>query len=242
MFILGLILGFFYKMIALRIPTGHSEINPSLQCSSCQVRLGIYDIIPVLSYVASRGRCGHCGARKSAQYPFVELATGLMFVWTFHCFGFSASCIAGIVLVSLGVIVTVTDLNYMKIPNQVLLAFLPLLLVITIFFPWQGFLSSLLGAAVGLGITLLIAVLTDGMGMGDVKLFALLGWIVGLPQVILAFFIACVLGSLIGGGLIISGKIASKQRIPFAPWLAIGAWVAFAYGEQMMAGYLLLIK
>lgn len=241
-FIVGLMLGSFYNVVALRVPEGQSIVRPPSQCPSCHHRLRVRDLVPVFSYIWSRGRCRHCKSPISAQYPLVELATGLLFLWAFLRFDFTNATIAGFVLVSLGVIVTVTDLQFMRIPNKVLLAFLPVLLIITIIFPWQGVWSSLLGAATGFGITFIIAILTKGMGMGDVKLFALLGWIVGFPNVLLAFLIACALGSFVGGILIAAGKVTRKQPIPFAPWLAAGAWMAFVYGEQIIGGYLSLIS
>lgn len=78
--------------------------------------------------------------------------------------------------------------------------------------------------------------------MGDVKLFALLGWVIGFPNVILAFLIACTLGSLAGGTLILLGKVKRRQPIPFGPWLAAGSLIAFSYGSQLISVYLALIR
>lgn len=78
--------------------------------------------------------------------------------------------------------------------------------------------------------------------MGDVKLFALLGWVVGFPNVILAFMIACALGTIAGGTLLLLGKVKRRQPVPFGPWLAAGSLIAFAYGSQLISGYLALIR
>lgn len=130
----------------------------------------------------------------------------------------------------------------MRIPNKVLLAFLPLLVLLRIAIPLHPLWNHLLGAVAGLGITLAIALLTRGMGMGDVKLFALFGWVLGFPQVIVAFILACALGSLAGGLLILTGRVKRKQHIPFAPWLAAGTVITFGYGTQIISGYLSLIS
>ncbi len=241
-FLIGLILGSFYNVVALRVPEGQSIVRPPSRCPHCDTRLRSRDLIPVVSYVLSGGRCRHCQARISLQYPLAEVATGLLFLWIYARFGFTGESLIGFALVSLCVIVTITDFKFMRIPNKVLLAFLPLLLLLRIYFPLHALWVHLLGAALGLGITLAIAVLTRGMGMGDVKLFALFGWVLGFPQAIVAFILACALGSLVGGLLILTGKVQKKQHIPFAPWLAAGTLMAFGYGSQIISGYLSLIS
>ncbi|MNI62169.1 Type 4 prepilin-like proteins leader peptide-processing enzyme [compost metagenome] len=170
-----------------------------------------------------------------------EAATGLLFLWVYLQFGLSGQGIIGWVLVSLAVIVTVTDLKYMLIPNKVLLFFLPLLLLLVLVFPEGPIWSHLLGGVAGGGIMLLLA-LFGGMGMGDMKLFALLGWVVGFPNVVLAFLIACALGTVAGATLMLLGKVKRGQRVPFGPWLAAGSLIAFSYGSHLISGYLALIR
>lgn len=239
--LIGLMLGSFFNVVALRIPVGESLLHPPSHCSSCNQRLKSRDLIPVLSYLLSRGRCRYCGTKVSPLYPLGEAATGLLFLLFYLQFGFTGKGIIGLVLVSLAVIVTVADLKYMLIPNKVLLFFLPLLLLLVVLFPEGPLWSHLLGGGVGGGIILLLA-LFGGMGMGDVKLFALLGWVIGFPNVILAFLIACALGSMVGVTLLLLGWIKRKQPIPFGPWLAAGTLITFSYGSQIISSYLSLIR
>ncbi|WP_042195597.1 prepilin peptidase [Paenibacillus camerounensis] len=239
--LVGLILGSFYNVVALRVPAGESLVRPPSHCTSCGTRLTARDLLPVASYLLSWGRCRHCGAKVSPLYMLGEMATGLLFLWVYLQYGLSGQGITGFVLVSLAVIVTVADLKYMLIPNKVLLFFLPLLLVLVILFPEGPLWSQLLGGSAG-GLIILLLALLGGMGMGDVKLFALLGWVIGFPNVILAFLIACTLGSLAGGTLILLGKVKRRQPIPFGPWLAAGSLIAFSYGSQLISGYLALIR
>ncbi|MBW4081630.1 A24 family peptidase [Paenibacillus sp. S150] len=237
----GLILGSFYNVVALRVPVGESLLRPSSRCTSCGTQLTARDLVPVLSYLLSGGKCRHCGAKVSPLYMLGEAATGLLFLGVYMRFGLTGNGVIGWMLVSLSVIVTVADLRFMLIPNKVLLFFLPLLLWLVIVFPGGPLWSHLLGGVVGCVIVLLLALL-GGMGMGDVKLFALLGWVVGFPNVLLAFLIACALGTVAGGTLMLLGRVKRKQPIPFGPWLAAGSMIAFSYGSHLISGYLALIR
>lgn len=240
--LLGLILGSFYNVVALRIPVGESIIHPPSRCSSCGTRLRTRDLIPVFSFLFSGGKCRYCSAKLSALYPLGEAATGLLFMWVYLRTGLTGESLVGLTLVSLGVIVTVTDVKYMRIPNKVLLFFTPIFILLRITFPEYSFWSHILGAFAGGGIILLIILISGGgMGMGDAKLLALCGLVIGLPNTLLALFIACVLGTLVGGVLMLAGIIKRKQHIPFGPWLIIGIWIAYGYGSQIISGYLSLI-
>jgi leader peptidase (prepilin peptidase)/N-methyltransferase len=239
--LIGLILGSFFNVVALRIPAGQSLLHPPSHCAGCGTRLKARNLVPVFSYLLAGGKCRYCGAGISPLYPLGEVATGLLFLWIYLQYGLTGKGWIGFVLVSLAVIVTVADVKYMLIPNKVLLFFLPVMLLLIAFFPDGPLWSHLLGGAVGGGIILLLA-LFGGMGMGDVKLFALLGWVVGFPNVMLAFLIACALGSVVGGTLLLFGWIKRRQPIPFGPWLAAGTLIAFSYGSQIIGGYLSLIR
>ncbi|MEK3880356.1 prepilin peptidase [Paenibacillus sp. FSL M7-0420] len=239
--LIGLILGSFYNVVALRIPAGESLLRPPSHCPSCNTQLRSRDLIPVLSYVLNRGSCRYCGSRISPLYMLGEATTGLLFLGIYLQFGLTGKGIIGYLLVSLAVIVTVSDLKFMLIPDKVLLFFLPILATVVLLFPEGTLVSHLLGAVAGSGILLLL-VLFGGMGMGDAKLMALLGMVLGFPNTILAFLLACVLGTVVGGTLLFTGRIQRKQHIPFGPWLAAGALLAFAYGSHLISGYLALIR
>lgn len=238
--LLGLILGSFYNVVALRVPAGESISHPPSHCTGCGTRLKARDLVPVFSWLASKGRCRHCGARVSVLYPLGELATGLLFLWSYLEFGLTVRGVTAIMLSSLAVIVTVADLRYMLIPNKVLLFFAPLLLVLTLLNVEGPVWLYLLGSLVGGGI-IIPFVWFGGMGMGDFKLFALLGLVIGFPGVLLAFFTACLLGTLFGGAMQLTGVIKRGQPVPFGPWLTAGALIAYGYGSQIISGYLSLI-
>ncbi|KAA8997946.1 prepilin peptidase [Paenibacillus spiritus] len=239
--LLGLALGSFYNVVALRVPAGESLTHPPSHCTACGRRLTARDLVPVFSWLASGGRCRHCGAKVSVLYPLGELATGLLFLWSFLTFGLTGSTLTALALSSLAVLVTVADLKYMLIPNKVLLFFLPLLGLLTVLFPQEPMWSHGLGLLAGAAI-LFPLVWFGGMGMGDLKLFALLGLALGWQGTLLAFLLACLLGTLIMGSLRLAGKIGRKQQVPFGPFLAVSALIAYAYGPQIIGGYLSLIR
>lgn len=238
--LLGMILGSFYNVVALRVPVGESLLHPPSHCPNCNTRLKARDLLPVISYLLSAGKCRYCGTKVSPLYPLGEAATGLLFLWVYLQFGLTVNGIVGLLLVSLAVIVTVADLKYMLIPNKVLLFFLPLLLILVLFFPEGPLWHHLLGGAIG-GAVILPFALLGGMGVGDVKLFALLGLVIGFPNVILAFLLACLLGSVVGGILILLGIVQRKQPVPFGPWLALGTLIAYGYGSHLIGLYLSFI-
>jgi leader peptidase (prepilin peptidase)/N-methyltransferase len=241
-FVFGLILGSFFNVVGLRVPKGESVIYPASHCPKCQKRLRASDLIPVVSYLINRGRCKYCRANISILYPLGELLTALLFVWISNLFGFSWGTVVGLILVSLSVIVTISDLTYMLIPNKVLLIFLGIITILRFIYHPDPFWNYLFGAAAGGGILLLIALLSrGGMGMGDVKLFFLFGAVIGFPHILVALFLSSLLGSIIGLFLLLLKVVHRKQGIPFGPFLAAGTMIAYAYGDQILAWYATLL-
>ncbi|MEW4368944.1 prepilin peptidase [Paenibacillus kandeliae] len=241
MLILGMVLGSFYNVVALRVPAGESVIHPPSRCPHCGTRLTAADMVPVFSYIWSRGRCRHCEAPVSMLYPAGEAITGLLFLWMYLEYGWSMDTLTGLVLISLSVIITIADIHVMKIPNWILLFFLPILVVLVLLFPFTSLWSHLAGG-IGGGLILLIAALASrgGMGMGDIKLFALYGWVLGLSSMLVALFTGCLLGLIAGLILRSIGKNGKQQPIPFGPFLAAGTLIAYVYGPSIISGYLSL--
>ncbi|WP_342479149.1 prepilin peptidase [Paenibacillus sp. FSL H7-0350] len=238
--LLGLTVGSFLNVVGLRIPAGESLLHPPSKCPKCGARLKSLDLIPVLSYLLARGKCRHCGTRVSPVYPFGEAITGVLFLVMYLKFGPTFEGITGMLLVCLSVTITVSDIRYMLIPDKVLLFFAPLFLLLVPFMADVPLWHHLLGALSGGGVLFLLA-LFGGMGIGDVKLFALLGWVIGWPNVILAFLIACSLGAAVGGILQLFGTIQRRQPVPFGPFLALGALLSFLFGPDIISAYLSFI-
>lgn len=234
----GLVFGSFYNVVGLRVPKGESIVNPPSHCTSCDKRLTALELIPVLSYLIQGGKCKGCGVKVSPIYCFTELVTALLFALCYVKFGFTAELAVALLFVSLLVIINVSDIAYMLIPNKILLFFLPLLVIGRIVSPLEPWWDSLLGAVVGFSILLLIAVVSKGgMGGGDIKLFFLLGLVLGTIQTLLTLFLASVVGMIVG---IIVLKVRGQGRktpVPFGPSIAVGALIAYFYGEQLIEWY-----
>lgn len=238
LFVLGLVCGSFFNVVGLRVPVKKSIVHPPSHCTGCGTRLTKRDLMPVISYLLARGRCRHCHASVSVVYPLGELATGLLFVAVYLRFGLSLELLAGLLLVSLAVIVSVSDLAYMLIPNRILLFFLPLLLLARVLHHDLPLWQYALGALAGGGVLLLIHLASrGGMGLGDMKLFAICGLVLGTVQIGTALLLACLAGTLIGGMLLLLGIVKRKQPIPFGPFLAFGTLAAYLFGDALLSEY-----
>lgn len=242
LFIVGLVFGSFYNVVGLRVPKGESLIAPRSHCNSCQRQLTAADLIPVLSYVWLLGKCRTCKVKLSPLYPIMELATGLSFAFAYWTLGNTVECFVVLLFISLLVIITITDLHYMIIPNKVLLFFLPLLAIGRIFSPLEIWWDSLLGAVVGFGLLFLISFVSKGgIGGGDIKLFFVIGLMLGTLNTLLTLFFAALLGMVVGAIILTIRKQGRKTPIPFAPFIAIAAFVVYFWGETIIDWYMNLL-
>ena len=236
--ILGAILGSFYNVVGLRIPKKESIVTPPSHCTSCNRRLGVIDLIPIVSYIILRGKCRTCGAKVSPIYLVTELVTAMLFAFATWHFGLSWELAVALLFISLLVIINVSDIAYMLIPNKILLFFLPFLIIGRILSPLTPWWDSILGAVMGFLILLLIAIVSKGgMGGGDIKLFFLIGLVLGTLQTLLTLFLAAFIGMIIG---IIVFKVQGKGRktpVPFGPSIAIAAIIVYFYGEAIINAY-----
>ncbi|MBB6282833.1 prepilin peptidase [Geobacillus subterraneus] len=241
-FLCSLLLASFFNVVGLRVPVGESVVRPRSHCPACGRRLSARELIPVVSYVVQRGRCKGCGGRISPLYPLMEVATASLFTAAPMWVGWGGRLIVAWTLISLFAIIVVSDLRYMLIPDRVLVAFAVLFLMERLFIPFLPWMDMLIGAAAGFLLLLLIAVLSKGgMGGGDVKLFAVLGFVLGWKMVLLAFFLATLYGTVIGLIGMALGRVRRGAPMPFAPAIALGALTAFFVGEAMVRAYLALM-
>lgn len=238
-FVLGLAVGSFLNVCIYRLPRGESLVFPPSRCPSCRHRLGVRDLVPVLSYLWLKGRCRYCGQRISPQYPLVELGTGGLFLLLCRIYGPSPELASRLVLASGLLVAAVIDLRHYRIPNR-LVAFLAvaglLLNLWTHELPWWQVFA---GAVVGAGVLGALAVLSrGGMGEGDVKLAAATGLYLGPVGQALAIFLAAAVGAAVGGILILSGRKKRRDPIPFAPFLGLGSIITQVWGPSLWHLYL----
>ena len=237
----GLLAGSFATVVAHRLPRGESWVGGRSKCPSCGAEIAAYDNVPLLSYALLRGRCRRCGERISPRYPLTELAMAVLFALTTLVLGTddAAALALGICLCAVCVIVTLTDLERGMIPNGVLVAGAVAAVAIVAVDDPSSFGERAIAAG-GAGGFLLLAALAypGGMGMGDVKLAALLGLYLG-SAVVAALVVAVLSGALVGIGVMLSqGSGARKRAIPFGPFLALGGVVGLLAGDEMLDWYL----
>jgi leader peptidase (prepilin peptidase)/N-methyltransferase len=237
-FIYGLIFGSFFNVVGLRVPKNESIVTPPSHCTICDRRLTFKDLVPVFSFVFLKGKCRGCGTKINWIYPVMELTTGVLFAFAFWKIGLSFELIVAILFITMLVIITVSDLAYMLIPDKVLLFFGVLLIIARAFSPLDPWWDSIIGAVGGFGILLLIAILSKGgMGGGDIKLFAVLGLVLGFIPTLLTLFLAAFIGAIVGVIHLRRSKQGRKTPIPFGPSIALAAIIVYFYGTQMLDWY-----
>jgi leader peptidase (prepilin peptidase)/N-methyltransferase len=236
----GLIAGSFLNVVAYRLPRGENVAFPASHCPSCDTPIKPYDNVPVLSWLWLRGRCRSCHRSISARYPIVEAVTAALLVAVVLDKGADSDAWLGIAFVLLLVPVTLIDLDYRIIPNTLMLVG-TVVSVALLLLTDPGALTEHLIAAAAAGGFLLLAALAypSGMGMGDVKLAAVMGLFLG-RAVAPAMFVALITGSVVGAAIIASkgAKEGRKTAIPFGPYLAFGGLVGLFFGDAMVQWYL----
>lgn len=241
-FCLGLSIGSFLNVCIYRIPLGQSILYPPSHCPDCRSRLTLRELMPVVSYFLSNRRCRHCGIAISPRYAVVEFLTALLFVWCFFVFGWTGELAAACVFTAFILVIAIIDYDYQLILDKVLFGFLLTGLLIQL--PLSLISLSDMGRAVliGGGLMLLIAIISRGMGDGDVKCSAVLGIWLGWPNILLALFLSFIIGGLAGAILLLTGLRDRKDRIPFGPFICTGAFITLLYGTRILDWYFHLMR
>ncbi len=218
--------------------------KPDSTCPNCGHKIRFYENIPVLSWLALKGKCSSCSNRISARYPLVELATMLLCLVVAHHFGATVATPL-VILLTWGLIaLTMIDFDHMLLPDQITLPLLWLGLLININGTFVPLSDAVIGAAVGymslFSVFWLFKLLTgkDGMGYGDFKLFAVFGAWIGWQLLPLLILMASVVGAIIGIALMVFKNHQKEQGIPFGPYLAIAGWITLLWGEGIWSWYL----
>ncbi len=251
---LGLSIGSFLNVCIYRIPRdGMSVYSPRRSfCPECSKTIKLYDNIPLLSYLVLGGKCRYCKAKISAIYPIVEIVTSILFLVMYYKFGWTLELLHALVFVSVLIPIFVIDIQHLIIPNVISLVGLSLGLVTVCSIAYSqssiDYLQMrLIGFATGgLGLWL-IAIIGSAimrkkaMGMGDVKLMAIIGLYLGaLPALPLVIGLSAFSGATIGTLLIAIGKKSRQSPIPFGPFLAGAALVVMLWGDVLWKSYLKL--
>lgn len=295
MFLFGLVIGSFLNVCIARLPEDESIVTPRSHCPSCKKPIQPYDNIPLVSWVLLRGRCRYCRMRISLWYPAVELLTALIFVWCYQAFGVSVASVKWVFFSCLVVVLTVTDLRTRLIPDAVTWTGFGIGVAFSAASPPQdgiavglfykllhwvpraeiiGVTDALVGAAFG-GLMLLLAGKLykvwrgrEGMGLGDVKMMAMVGTFLGLRDTFLTILLGTILGSVIGLGVILMlyaggwrrevaqrasrrglggvnvlrWVLASQYQLPFGSFLGVAAILIAFLGPPVFGWWFALVR
>ena len=244
--VLGLVVGSFLNVVIARVPRKESVVTPRSRCPGCSTPIAPRDNVPVLSWLLLQGRCRSCAEPISARYPLVELGTAALFALTAVRFGADPALPAFLLFVAALVAITAIDLELYIVPNRIvyptLFAAIPMLLVAAaVDGDGKSAKEAAVGGVLAFGLFLLIHLISPrGMGFGDVRLSGVIGMFLGwitVPHVLLGLFLAFLLASGIGVGLIALKLRTRKDHIPFGPFLALGAVVAMLLGDPLLRLY-----
>ncbi|WP_288374240.1 A24 family peptidase [uncultured Pseudomonas sp.] len=267
--VLGLLVGSFLNVLVHRLPVmlerqwqnearevlgmpvqAHERFDlclPASHCPSCGHRIRAWENIPVVSYLALRGRCSACKGRISPRYPLVELAcAGLSLVVAWH-FGVSVQALLALVLTWCLLALSLIDAEHQLLPDVLVLPTLWLGLVVNAFGLFVPLADALWGAVVGYlslwSVYWLFRLVTgkEGLGYGDFKLLALLGAWGGWQVLPLTLLLSSVVGAVIGLCLLRLRKASLGTTMPFGPYLAIAGWIAWLWGDEIYASYMQLL-
>jgi leader peptidase (prepilin peptidase) / N-methyltransferase len=240
--LLGLAIGSFLNVCIHRLPRGESLAWPGSHCPRCMHPIAWYDNLPALSYLWLRGRCRHCRVRIPVRYLLVELITGALFAGLALTYPPGVLLASRLLLAAALVALFVIDLDHKILPNVITLPGIIAGFVLSLFAA-PGWRSSLIGILVGGGIPFAIAWTYEkvrgheGLGMGDVKMLAMIGAFLGWQLMLLTLVLASFTGSLVGMGFIAAGK-GAKYALPFGTFLAFAAVAAMFVGDAVLAWYL----
>jgi len=251
-FLFGLVVGSFLNVCIYRIPRRLSIIIPSSRCPSCNSPIKPRDNIPLVSYIILGGRCRFCKTRISLRYPIVEFLNAVFYVGILGKFGFGLHTVVYFVFTSALIVIAFIDLDFQIIPDRITLSGIPLGLIAgSLLLPdpfsrsvLLGIKNSLGGMAAGLGLFYLVALAgyaiykREALGGGDIKMMAMVGAVMGWKAVLLTTFTGSLAGAVIGIVHMVRKGEGRQTKIPFGPFLALGAVVTLFYGQEILSWYL----
>ncbi|MDE2485675.1 MAG: prepilin peptidase [candidate division NC10 bacterium] len=245
---LGLAVGSFLNVCIWRIPRDESLAFPGSHCPQCNGPISWYDNIPLVSFVWLTGRCRRCRAPIHWRYPLVEGLTAGLYLMTVLHFGITIRTAFLLLFLSVLVAITFIDLDHQIIPHILSLPIIPIGLVGSLLTYDPPPRDAVTGALIGAGLVYLVAVYAEvafqreSMGGGDVNLLAMIGAFLGWRLMLFAFFSAVASGAVLSLGLIAARVLSRKDRIPFGPFLALGAIVALFVGDAAIDWYMSLVR
>ena len=259
--LLGMVVASFLNVCIDRLPNNESLLFPASRCASCHHRLAVKDLVPVFSYLWLRGRCRYCQAPIPRRILWVEIGTGLLFGYLYWHYGLSIELAVTAFYFCLFITIMVIDWEHGLILNKIVYPAMAVALLISpflppskvaypgeaatllfnTFLPESGIAQAAIGGGIGLGLFLLIVIISrGGMGWGDVKMAALIGLVTGY-LIFVALFMAVIFGGLVAVILLLLKIRKRKEGIPFAPFLSLATIVTLLFGGNILNWYLELL-
>jgi len=242
--VVGLLIGSFLNVVIARVPAGRSLWRPGSACPGCGAAIAWHDNIPIVSFLALRGRCRACSMPIPWRYPIVEAVTGALFGAAALAFGPTLHAVVAAALLAALVAITVIDLERQIIPDVISLPGILAGFLANLATGRVSWVDSLLGIALGGGVFVAIALIgswlagQDAMGGGDIKLAAMLGAFLGWKVLFFTLFLSAVGGGILAAALMGFGLRGRKDPLPFGPFLAAGGAIGLFWGERMVRWYL----
>ncbi len=241
--VVGAAIGSFLNVCIHRLPRGQSIVRPASACPQCGRGLSWFDNVPLVSYMTLGGRCRTCRARISLRYPLVELLTALMFAGAWEAYGPTVLLVSRLVLGCALIALFAIDLEHHLLPNVITLPGIVVGFAFSLLTE-PGWRSAASGIVIGGGVLLLIAEAyyrlrhEDGLGMGDVKMLAMIGAFVGWKLTLITLMMASLAGSVVGLVVIATRRGGMKYALPFGTFLALGAGLSATVGRNVLDWYL----
>lgn len=242
-FAFGAVIGSFLNVMADRMPGEQSIVTPPSRCPGCDRRLSVTDMIPIVSWLALKGRCRTCGVKIPSRIFWVEAVTGLAFAFLYLHFGLTPVLWVGLFYAAVTIVIFVIDMEHQLILNNILMPAMAVALLISLFSSQieltPTLLNAVIGAVAGFGIFLVVYIVSrGGMGEGDIKLGALAGLITGWPNVVVAVILSWIASGLVAFWLLACRRKGRREAIAFGPFLALSMFITFLWGSQIIDWYL----
>lgn len=236
-FLFGITIGSFLNVCIYRIPRGETVVTTPSHCMTCGHKLSWFELIPLFSYIFLGGRCRSCKSHISPQYPIIEGLNGFLYVLVFAVNGLNIISIIYALFTSALIVLTVIDWRTYEIPISINI-FILVLGCLKVVLDFNNFLDYLIGFFIVSGFLLILYMITKGraIGGGDIKLMAAAGLLLGWQLIVLAFFIGCILGSMLH---LIRMKVQGAERmLAMGPYLSVGLFIAMLWGNGFIEWYL----
>lgn len=238
-FIIGSIVGSFLNVCICRIPLKESIVTGRSHCTKCGHVLTFREMMPILSYLFLKGKCKNCKAPISLQYPLIELANAVLYLLAVLRYGFTFYALLLCIFSSVLLVTAGIDFHTMEIPNVLSVWISGLAILHILLFP-SFFKEGLIGIFLLSVPMLLLSLLTNGFGGGDIKFCAACGFFLGYQLVLLGFFFACLAASVFGCFQLARKKADKKTAFAFGPYLAAGFLISALFGNQILSAYFAL--